>query len=275
MDYKSTAKAIKALKIQGASKIALSAVASLNNCKTDKERKVAIKLLSEARPTEPCLRNSLKFFSLKDSSLKDIQNYFKDSKQKIAKYGSRRINVGSTIFSHCHSSTVMDIIKTAKNKKIKVHNTETRPFFQGRITAKELAKAGIKVTHYVDSAARLAIKGADIMLIGCDAITSDGFIVNKIGSEMFAEIANSYEIPVYVCTLSWKFDGRTRFGFDESLESRFTREVWARPPKNVKVSNVVFEKIRPQLITGIISEFGITTVEGFLDLVKDTNPWIF
>ena len=69
---------------------------------------------------------------------------------------------------------VMAILKKAKEqgKKFEVYNTETRPKFQGRITATELAKLGIPVTHYIDSAARLAIKQTDMMLIGCDAIDS-------------------------------------------------------------------------------------------------------
>ncbi|RLF03494.1 MAG: hypothetical protein DRJ64_08290, partial [Thermoprotei archaeon] len=71
-----------------------------------------------------------------------------------------------------------------------------------------------------------------------------------------------------------KYDGRTKLGFDEALEKRFSKEVWAAPPKGVRINNVVFEKIHPRLITGVISEFGISTVQGFLEEVKRAYRWI-
>ncbi|MBW2988232.1 hypothetical protein DRJ48_04740 [Candidatus Woesearchaeota archaeon] len=286
MDYKGTAKAITQLRIQGAQSIALAGVKSLFYCKTLDEVKKAVKLLAKARPTEPCLRNALhyvtkglsraKFKTELQARIKWVCEYFKDSNERIKLYGSRRIKPSSVVFTHCHSSTVTSILIKAKQerKNFVVHNTETRPFFQGRITARELARAGIRVVHFVDSAARLALKGADIMLIGADAITSEGFVINKIGSEMFAEIANSYEIPVYVCCHSWKYDGKTQFGFDERIEQRFSKEVWQRPPRGVEICNIVFERVHPRLISGVISEFGITTIEGFLEQVKNTFPWL-
>jgi ribose 1,5-bisphosphate isomerase len=181
-----------------------------------------------------------------------------------------------TIFTHCHSNTVIDVLKKAKSqrKRFSVNNTETRPLFQGRITAKQLSRLNIKVTHFVDSAARLAIKDSNIMLIGCDAITSEGKVINKIGSEMFSEIASKHETSVYVCTHSWKFDPKTIFGFETIIEKRNAKEIWPRPPKKVKISNYTFEKINPDLITGIISELGIHPPEVFLQEVKKVYPWM-
>jgi hypothetical protein len=43
-----------------------------------------------------------------------------------------------------------------------------------------LAKEGIPVEHYVDSAARFALKKADMMLIGADAITVEGKVIKLV-----------------------------------------------------------------------------------------------
>ncbi len=285
MDYRTTAKKIKSLEIQGAKSIALNAVLSLKQCKTEKELKQAVKLLSHARPTEPFLRNSFfyvesrinknNFKATLAKAIEEVVSYVRTAEEKIIKFGAKRITKSKIIFTHCHSSTVTAVLKYAHKKhKFIVHNTETRPFFQGRITAKELGNAGIKVVHYVDSASRIALKEADIMLIGCDVISSDGYVINKIGTEMMAEIASRYSVPVYVCTHAWKFDGKTLFGFEEPIEKRYIKEVWKNPPRNVKISNFVFEKIKPQLITGIISEFGILTVDSFISKVTEAYPWI-
>ena len=271
MKFDKIVKEIKDLKIQSAENIAKHAVLALKDysdhidaiTKTRflDELEKAKKTLFQTRTTEPCMRNALNFIThdLDASSLNKLQKkldlrikqaltHLDSAETNIAKIGARKIKNKQIVFTHCHSSAVMAILKKAKNqnKNFEVHNTETRPKFQGRITALELNKQNIPVTHYVDSAARLAIKKADIMIIGCDAIDSEGKCYNKIGSEMFAEIANKFDIPVYVATDSWKFDPKTIFGFNEEIEKRNRDEIWNNAPKNIKIENYTFEKIKPK-----------------------------
>ena len=156
-----------------------------------------------------------------------------------------------------------------------MHNTETRPLFQGRKTAIELASYKIPVKHYVDSAARMALKKADIMMIGADAITTEGKVINKIGSELIAEAANKIGVPVYICTHSWKFDPETIFGFDEEIEKRAWDEIWPNKPRKVNIDNFAFEKINPALITGIISELGVYRPQNFISEIKNNYKWMF
>jgi ribose 1,5-bisphosphate isomerase len=206
-----------------------------------------------------------------------VLNRFEENKKIIARIGSKKIRNGSVVFTHCHSSTILEILKQAKKegKKFEVHNTETRPLYQGRITAKEVAKLGIPVTLFVDAAARYALKKVDIMFIGADAITTEGKVINKIGSELYAEIADRFDIPVYSCTDSWKFDTETVFGFEEEIERRKSQEIWKNPPKGVKINNFAFEKVSADLVTGIISEMGIYKPHIFMQEMKANNKWMF
>jgi len=160
-------------------------------------------------------------------------------------------------------------------KNFEVLNTETRPKYQGRITAKELSDNGIKITHFVDSAARIAIRQADLVLLGSDAITSEGNVINKIGSGMFAEVADKYDVPVYCVTNSWKFDPKSIFGFDEEIEFRDVKEVWDKPPKKVIIQNPAFEEIEAKHVTGIISEVGVYNPETLISELRRFYPWMF
>jgi len=261
---------IKSLKIQGAEAIAKAGLKAIK-LKSDKD---SIKKIMEVRPTEPALRNAIKFSQI--SSINNALTHFTLSEKIIPKIGAKKIHSKKIIFTHCHSSTVVSILKEAKSQKKNfiVHNTETRPMLQGRKTAKELSKAGIEVHHFVDSGARLALKKADLMLIGCDAITAEGKVINKIGSEMMAEIAERHDTPVYVCTDSWKFDPLTSFGFDVEIEKRNSKEIWKNPPKKVKIFNYAFEKINPDLISGIISELGVHSPNNFVREVTKAYPWM-
>ena len=288
-------KDIKDLKIQGAENVAKSSVTAiseiLDSDMSSKDMYVRIfsarKMLEEARSTEPCLRNTLTLlfhnvneYNFKEQMKKNIfeaKNHFEKTNSAISDMGSKKIRDGMVVFTHCHSSAVMGVMKKAKSDGVKfsVKNTETRPLFQGRITAKELSDAGIQVEHFIDSAGRLAVKHSDMVLIGADAITSEGYVINKIGSEMFCETAKLKEIPVYVCTDSWKFDVATIFGFDEVIEKRNESEIWKEKPKGVKISNHAFEKVNPQLITGIISELGVYSPEVFIEEMRRCYPWLF
>ena len=287
-------KKIKSLEVQGAENIAVFSLEILKSELNKSKEEYPIEKLSiikeklvETRPTEPCMRNSLNYLfcdmhggPIKRQLNKKIDfllKHFEESGKIIAAIGSKKIRSGMVVFTHCHSSSVIDVLLRAKKqgRRFEVYNTETRPLMQGRTTAKELAKAGIKVTHFIDSAARLAIKEADIVLLGADAITCEGKVVNKIGSELYAETAKNFDVPLYICTNSWKFDPKSVFGFDEEIEKRHAREIWAKSPKNIKISNYAFELINPNLITGIISELGIYNPYVFIEEVKKFYPYLF
>ncbi len=295
-------KGIKELKIQGAENIAKCALRAMeivfeHYLKLHSHIKLndfhlhlisAKHILEKTRPTEPMMRNFLNYVIDFDAqTLPEFESEFKsriaylhrqmhDAEQTIAKLGARLIKDGMIIFTHCHSSTVMKILKYAKDqgKHFEVHNTETRPRFQGRITARELSEYGIKVVHYVDSAARIALKDADLFLFGADAITAQGKVINKIGTEMFAEIAKEYGAEVYSATNSLKYDPMTFFK-PEDIEMRNPDEVWPNHPENVTIMNYAFEQVHPELIDGIITELGITKPQTLQMLIKERYPWVF
>ena len=296
---------ITSLKIQGAQNVAKEGVRAIqyvveSSGQKGKGSKVLINDILRARDklfmtreTEPAMRNAVNYViaginELKDGPSKELikevrkkvkqaLNFFEEADKKIVEFGNKKIKNKMKIYTHCHSSTVIKIIKKASEsgKKISVYNTETRPLFQGRKTAKEIAAMGIQVTHYVDSAMRFAIKEADIVLIGADAITAEGKIINKVGSELVAETARNYKVPIYVCTNSWKFDPQTILGFDEKIEKRFSKEVWTNPPKRVSINNYAFEQINPNLIDGVVCELGVYSPENLFYAINKKYDWMF
>lgn len=293
---------IKSMKIQGAENVAINGVKAFQTKALKTKTKSYDKFFDElddikkrifgVRPTEPLMRNCIRYVisNLKSSPGADVselkkllRKFSKETLEHmdyaegmIAKIASHRIHTGMIIFTHCHSSTIVNILREAKREGnwFRVYNTETRPLLQGRITARELSKIRIPVTHFVDSAARIAIRKADIALFGVDAITTTK-IYNKIGSEMLAVIANKYDVPLYVCGDSWKFDPEGIYGFEETVEKRGPEEIWKNPPKGVKIENPTFERINPDLVTAIISELGVYQPEAFVEEVKKAYPWLF
>lgn len=285
MTYKEIIRKIKSLEIQGAKNIAIKGIEAFGlKLKETNDLKILEKCAKEiisTRSTEPGLRNGIDFCLNNVGKMKDPAGeaikHFTENNKIIAKIGAKKIRNGMIVFTHCHSSTVEAILIQAKKegKKFEVYNTETRPKLQGRITATELAKAGIKITHMVDSAGRSMMKKADLFLFGCDAISSEGFLVNKIGTESLADAAADSGIPAYSCTDSWKFNPETILGYNEEIEQRDPKEVWDKPPRNVKIYNPAFEITRPDKFTGIITELGVYKAETLVLELQKQYPYLF
>jgi len=273
-------KDIKCLKIQGATNVAKAGLKALNYKSSSlSELRKAMNVLKKCRPTEPLLQNALNYIyekvrdekNLKKAVKETSKNFIellKENQLKIVKYASNMVKKNSVIFTHCHSSTVTKSIIAAKRKNISVVNTETRPLYQGRITAKELSKAGIKTTMIVDSAMADFVHNADFVFVGADAITPQ-FFVNKVGTFNLAILAKGFDIPIYVLSDIMKF---TR---DVEIEFRDPKEVWDRPPKNLTILNPAFDAIPLEFISGLITQEGILTPKKFMKVVSSKYKYLF
>jgi len=286
---------IKALKIQGATKIAGAGVRCIEitaRGSKAKSRSVFISELHElneklsgARPTEPALRNAIKsvllrvqiyeeFETIKKYTIQVCKNYIKELKSminKIADIGSNQIKDGDRILTHCHSEHVIAILKTAKKqgKKFEVIVTETRPKYQGMITAKKLLKSGIKVTYCIDAAIGYIMRDVTRVLVGCDAILADGSIVNKIGTFPMALTANKFGIPVVVAGGTYKFDAQTILGHPEPVELRDPAEVVStRSLPKATVINPAFDITPAEFVHSLVTEKGITKPEWVRELAE-------
>ncbi len=260
--FNQIAESIKKVEIQGARNIAKAALYAYSLIPT----KASIKKLVSLRPTEPMLERVLTLAEKKP--YKEITAHFYFAQNAINKYVLKIIKNNDVIFTHCHSTNVSNALIYAKKKgrKFQVYNTETRPLFQGRKTANELRKAGIKVTMFVDSAVAIAIEKenkkdkiyANKVFIGADALLPNG-IINKIGSGLISELAHNHKVPFYVIADSWKYSGKK-----VPIENRNLNEVWNRAPKNVKIKNPAFEFVPKKYITGIVTELGPMKYERFV-----------
>lgn len=258
-EFNKILKDIKEIKIQGARNIAKMAFYAYNLIPSKNSKKI----LLNSRPTEPMMQNVLEMAQKKVPKEK-ILNHFDEAQKKINKNVLKIIGKNKIIFTHCHSTNVSGALIYArkKGKKFEVYNTETRPLFQGRKTAEELRKAGIKVTMFIDSALGVALKDSKIIFLGADALLKNG-IINKIGSGVISKIAKQEKIPVYIIADSWKFTKNKI-----PMEQRNLNEVWDKAPKNIKIKNPAFEFVDEKYISGIVSEFGIMKYGDFVKKMK-------
>ena len=297
------AEKIRKLQVQGARNVAIAAVQAMQTlakqtkAKTKTqflaELKEAEKILSATRETEPLMRNAMHYLitqaqnadtektaKLSQAVVLAASKFLADldaSRERIAEIGAKRIHDGTVVFTHCHSSTVTHLLAKAKaeGKNFKVICTETRPAFQGRITARELVELGIETTFIVDSAARTFMDSVDIVIVGADAITSEGNVVNKIGTSGLAVLAHEARVPFYVVSELLKYDPKTLSGECEKIEQRNPAEVWSDAPAKLIVRNPAFDVTRNRYIHGLICEEGIIAPQIIVQVMREKYPWVF
>lgn len=188
----------------------------------------------------------------------------------IGEHGRGLIKAGANVLTHCNAgalavselgtATAPLYLNHQAGVRFHVYVDETRPLFQGaRLTAWELACAGIDLTLICDSAAAglMAAGRIDLIMVGADRVAANGDVVNKIGTLSLAVLANHFQVPFYVaCPLS-TFDPDAATGGDVPIEERAEGEIRQEHAAEVRAFNPAFDLTPAALVTAIITERGI------------------
>jgi methylthioribose-1-phosphate isomerase len=183
------------------------------------------------------------------------------------------------ILTHCNTGrlattafgTALGAVRVlhARGKVADVLVDETRPLLQGaRLTAWELAEAGIPHRLTIDSAAAwaMATGQVDCVIVGADRITADGSVANKIGTYALAVAAHRHGIPFIVVAPESTRDAATATGREIVVEQRAAAEIThiggvATAPERTDVFNPAFDVTPPELVTAIVSEIRVVEPE--------------
>jgi methylthioribose-1-phosphate isomerase len=194
---------------------------------------------------------------------------------RIGRYGAAFVPDGATVLTHCNAGalatggmgTALAPIYTAHaaGRRVRVVADETRPLLQGsRLTAWELARAGVDVTVIADNMAASRLRRGDIaaVFVGADRIAANGDAANKIGTYPLALAARAHGVPFYVAAPHSTFDLAIERGDDIPIEERTATEVTAlhgtrTAPEGVGVWNPAFDVTPAELVTGYITDLGV------------------
>jgi ribose 1,5-bisphosphate isomerase len=300
---KAIAHDIERMKIRGAAKIAKSAAQGLlvtaqqsntvDPAALTKEIEAAARFLLKTRPTAISLANSVRhiMFKVKEGlgeglsveelrarAVSSANGFIKGSEtavKLVGRIGARRIEDGDRVMTHCNSAAAISVLRTAHNqgKHFEVTVCETRPRFQGRITARTLSKVGVPTTLITDGAARFFMAKMDKAIVGADAVAANGAIVNKVGTSMVALAAREARVLFFVAAETYKFSPETVLGQLVKIEERASSEVIPdrelRKMQDVQVRNPSFDVTPPEYIDLIITEKGIIPPQAAIMIIQE------
>ncbi|MDB4884545.1 MAG: initiation factor related family protein [Gemmatimonadetes bacterium] len=195
--------------------------------------------------------------------------------RSIGEHGLTLLSDGARVLTHCNAGALATggigtalapvYVAAERGWKIAVYADETRPLMQGsRLTAWELAQAGIDVTVLADSmAASLMREGSvDVVIVGADRIAANGDVANKIGTYPLALAARHHDVPFYVAAPWSTVDASTATGGEIQIEHRDGGELqrgFGSPvcPAGVATFNPAFDVTPAELVTGFITDRGV------------------
>ena len=250
----------------------------------------AFEFLLSSRPTAIDLYNMMMAFKdeviTHDLNFSDAENYalylFEQNKKQcynIGLHGSKLIKNGYNVLTHCNAGalatadygTALAPIRIAHydRKSFHVWVDETRPRLQGaRLTSWELLNEGIPHHVIVDSAAGYFMSEGlvDLVIVGADRVTGDGWVANKIGTNTLSILAKYFDIPFYVA-IPWSTFVPSVSKNDSIIEERNANELLRSPSgdymmrKDTPVRNPAFDWTSIENISGFITPDGIFTFE--------------
>jgi len=234
-------------------------------------------LIRMNKTLDEALKSTNDTYRLAEKLIKEALNiYWEDvtANMKIGEYGAELIPDDATILTHCNAGalatsaygTALAAIRIAwyKGKRVRVIATETRPVLQGaRLTVYELVKEGIPVTLITDNAVGMVMrrKLVDLVIVGADRVTRDGYVVNKIGTYMIALAAKRNNVPFYVAAPTSTVD-MERTVDQVVIEERNPNEMKYVMSKLITIGDVdainyAFDITDPDLISAIVTERGV------------------
>jgi len=195
--------------------------------------------------------------------------------EEMGAHGAALLADGMAVITHCNAGALATVgigtglapiyVAARQGKRLRIFSDETRPLLQGaRLTAWELARAGLDVTVMIDGAAGHLLQrgGIGAVLVGADRIARNGDVANKIGTYPLAVLARRHGVPFYVIAPLTTFDPRCASGAAIPIEERPASEVThplgatAAPP-GVGAFNPAFDVTPAELVTAIVTERGV------------------
>jgi methylthioribose-1-phosphate isomerase len=193
----------------------------------------------------------------------------------IARHGAELLASARRVLTICNTGalaaggegTALAVILELhrRDPAVRVLACETRPLLQGaRLTAWELARAGVPFELIVDSAAAGLIRRgeADAVIAGTDRVAANGDVANKIGTYSLALAARAAGIPFVIAGPTSSIDAVLPDGDAIEIEERGAEEVVAFggapvAPVGTAVRNPAFDVTPADLVTALVTERGV------------------
>ncbi|KAF2489704.1 IF-2B-domain-containing protein [Lophium mytilinum] len=228
----------------------------------------------------------------KEHLIDSIDSFIKEritaADELISEEAMRKIaEKGDVILTYASSTIVQTTLLKAHDagKQFRVIVVDSKPLYEGKALARNLAHHGLQVSYSLISSAAHAMKNVTRIFLGAHAMMSNGRLYSRIGTAAIAMLAHERDIPVAVLCESVKFTDqvaldsivKNELASPEELLSENERSAlvdllpkekssstdkhedvmkWWRDEPNLQMLNLLYDVTPAEYISIVITEFG-------------------
>lgn len=184
---------------------------------------------------------------------------------RTAKYLVDMFPDDGAVMTQCFGETIVGMMLKEcreRGKRIRLFCPETRPYFQGaRLTATVCHDMGFDVTVITDNmpATVMQNEAIDVFTSAADAISLDGYVVNKVGTFQIAIVAKYMGVPYFVTGAPDPGHPTIDTVNIEMRDPEFVLQAMGvrTAAQGVKGYYPSFDITPPHLVSGVVTDTGI------------------
>ncbi len=139
-----------------------------------------------------------------DALVTELLDMVEDTTDLCVNEAAKGLRGIKSLFTLSYSEAVADTILTWHTKDSEVVIAESGPRNEGLKLAEYLTSEGVTVRTVPDSDIANAVLSCEAVLVGCDGITAEDQIINKVGTRIAVEAAAAAGIPAYAVAQTFK-----------------------------------------------------------------------
>jgi len=203
-------------------------------------------------------------FTSVDKYIVELRDKYESALERAAEIMSKRIVSGEVLLSNSNSLAVRKVLRhlSDQGKNVKIYVTESRPGNEGLLLVEYAESLGFEVYLIIDSAVRFFMKNIDKIIVGAEAVASNGAVVSKIGTSLIALIAKEARKRVFVVAPILKFSHETLYGELLKLPEydwRFlvSEEEISKLPVDYRARVPLYDVTPSEYVDAIVTEYGL------------------
>ncbi|CED85441.1 Translation initiation factor 2B, delta subunit (eIF-2Bdelta/GCD2) [Phaffia rhodozyma] len=217
----------------------------------------------------------------KDLLTRKIDQYIRErvtlADEMIVQFAQEKIRHGDVVLTYARSSVVEKVLIRA-NKEMKKRGegfsvivVDSRPLLEGKNLLRTLLNHQIPTTYALLSSLPSVLPRANLVLLGTNALLSNGALYSRAGTASVAMMAKSEAVPVVVCCETYKFGERIQLDAvvanemgdplallqipsTHPLKSSLTID---KLDSSVQLTHLLYDLTPPDYITAVCSEYGM------------------
>jgi translation initiation factor 2B subunit (eIF-2B alpha/beta/delta family) len=181
------------------------------------------------------------------------------SEEALLTAGEALFRPGSRVLTLGYSEPLLKLLTRCSDRLEGVTVCEGRPLNAGLRLATSIGDQAIPARLITEAALELFAPECDIAVVAAERVLPDGAAVGAVGTAVLARLCAAHDVPFYVLAARdrWVPEGSELAHFGR--ERRSPAEVVPQPPAGVQVMNLAYDLTPPNLITGYVTEEGLTT----------------